>query len=784
MELHPVDLLGGFYADDSKPWSVQDTVNWLPEVAEVPGTRTQMKLASPPGLREYMRLGDRPIRGLRNVEGTLFAVCGNDLHQISTKATSTVRGQIPGVGRVQMAHNQITGGNELLLVNGQSTGYVWNTAKNTYLRITDDGYPGARAADYLDSYLLQVEPFGRFWFHSQLANALDYNTLDRYESEASPDKIVTLIVSQFEVVVFNETTTEFFYNAGGNTGTLQNKRVLIDRGCASGDTVQRLDNSVFWLGNDGVVYRLNGYQAIPISTGPVQAAIRDNNWKQAFAFTWEDGKHKVYYLTFPDGKTWGYDVVTGVWHRRASFGLDRWRLNHLVRWNGMWIGSDFQRGRLWVLDWDYHLEGNRPIISERVSPVLHANQNALVIPSAELVIETGEGPNTEPSLPKIVGNMPNGFPGMSGSGQYTRSGGMLPYGPVSTTGGLPTTASVAADGSYTFTYSQEGEYAFTVSFKDDDGTLAQLIDTVSVTNSDVWLFSGGGSLPGFVFGPYKQGDWSKKPIIQSFAPSYFYYQDGIIHASAKSNLYYYSKDRGDTWLPAGNKADVSTDGARMAFKGEYAFLCSGVQSLQRRALPDGDWSIPLNTGMTRANSIAIVGERILIASDYSDSCSYSDDDGQTWQLGGQFQQATIGGPLLSTDGAVLVIFFNNAFLAGYQCHIKRSTDAGQTWSASQFQFPTASVSNTPAEIVFDGEFYVAVTTLGEIARSNDGITWALVPAFTLPGVTQMAVGYQMIFASCGSNGVWYSQDHGATWTQRALPEGVTSAIGAAWVLES
>ncbi|MCC8492286.1 packaged DNA stabilization protein [Xanthomonas citri] len=389
MDLRPIDLLGGFYADDSKPWSVQDTVNWLPEVAEVRGTRTDYKLASPPGLRELMSLGDRPARGLHNVEGTLFAVCGNDLHQISTKATSTVRGQIPGVGRVQMAHNQITGGSQLLVVNGQSSGYVWNTVTNTYLRITDEGHPGAKAAAYLDSYLLQVEPFGRYWFNSDLADALSYNTLDQYQSEASPDKIVTLVVSQFEVIVFNETTTEFFYNAGASTGTFQNKRVLIDRGCASGETARKLDNSVFWLGDDGVVYRLNGYQAVPISTGPVQAAIKDSNWKQAFAFTWEDGKHKVYYLTFPDGRTWGYDVVTGVWHRRASFGLDRWRLNHLVRWNGMWIGSDFQDGRLWVLDWDYMLEGDQPLVSERVGPVGHNNQMGINVNYAELLISMG-----------------------------------------------------------------------------------------------------------------------------------------------------------------------------------------------------------------------------------------------------------------------------------------------------------------------------------------------------------------------------------------------------------
>ena len=448
----------------------------------------------------------------------------------------------------------------------------------------------------------------------------------------------------------------------------------------------------------------------------------------------------------------------------------------------MWIGSDFQQGRLWVLDWDYHLEGNRPIISERVSPVLHANQNALVIPNAELVIETGEGPNTEPNLPKIIGSMPNGFPGMSGSGQYTRAGGMLPYGPVFTGGVLPTTASVAADGSYSFTYSQEGEYEFTVSFKDDDGALAQLIDTVSVKNSDVWILSG--ALGGITFGPYKQGPWTRKPFIQNFPARYFYYKNGIIHAPSNSNLYFYSKDRGDTWLVAGNKGDISNDGARMGFKNVYAFLCSGIHPLQRRILPDGNWSIPLDAQITRANTIAIVGERILIASGYADRCSYSDDDGQTWQLGGQFQPATFGEPMLCTDGEGLVIFFNNAFSAGYQCQIKRSTDSGQTWGTSQFQFPTTGTSNTPADIVFDGEFYVAVTTLGEIARSSDGITWVLVPGFTLPGVTQMAVGYQMIFASCGDNGAWYSQDHGATWTQRSLPEGESFAIGAAWVLEA
>lgn len=405
MQFQPIDLLGGFYKDASRPWSVQDTVNWLPEAAEAAGTRTQWKLASPPGLRQFASLGTKPIRGAINVEGALFVVAGTQLREVKTDGSSTVRGTIPGVGRVSMGYNQVTNGNQLLIATGQSTGYVWNTANSTFLVISDEGYPGAKSVAYLDSYLLQVEPFGRYWFFSDLADAMSYNTLDRSESEGSPDKIVTLVVSQFEVVVFNQTTIEFFYNAGTGTGTFQNKRVLIDRGCASGQSVVKLDNSIFWLGDDGVVYRLDGYQAVPVSTGAIQNAIKDNNWKQAFGFKWEDGEHKVYYLTFPDGQTWGYDVVTRLWHRRESYGLKRWRLNTLTRWNNMWIGGDFQNGTLWVLDWDYMLEGDQPLVSERTSGVLHNNQNRINVNYAELLMGMGldetfppddPGPEPEP----------------------------------------------------------------------------------------------------------------------------------------------------------------------------------------------------------------------------------------------------------------------------------------------------------------------------------------------------------------------------------------------------
>jgi len=387
MRLTPVDLIGGFNEDDAKTWASLDPVNWIPELAEGLN-RTRIKLADAPGLRTLLTLGVEAGRGLHNVQGRLFAVCGNSLYEIRPDFTSINRGTIPGVGRVGMQHNQRGTGNELLITNG-SAGYVFDTALNTLVKITDPGYPGGHSPDFLDGYLFEVEPYGRFFFHSELTKAKEYNTLDRYQSESSPDKLVTGRVNQQEYVAFNETTTEFFYNSGTTTGTFKSKRISMDRGCAGRYTVARMDNSLLWLGNDGVFYRLNGYSAQPISTGAVEKAVIGYNWAQCFTMTLESKHHKITYWTFPDGKTFGYDVITGLWHRRESFGLNRWRVNAIVEWNGMWIANDYTNGKIYAVDWDVSYEGSDPLERGIKTPIMHDDQNPMTVIRLDLLFDTG-----------------------------------------------------------------------------------------------------------------------------------------------------------------------------------------------------------------------------------------------------------------------------------------------------------------------------------------------------------------------------------------------------------
>lgn len=395
MSWKPAPIIGGAYSDDAKAWSCQDTLNYIPVMAERPGGRSPVMLRGAPGMRTFCVTGSgQPIRGAHNVEGLLLVVSGTTLYRISTLGAATAIGTIPGVERVSMAHNQITGGSEVAIANGQG-GYVYNTATGTLTQITDDGFPGAISFDFCDGYIMGVEPGRRFAFHSQLAAAGDYNTLDRYEAEGSPDKLVGQIVTHREWWLFGERTIEPYVNTGEATGTFQRSSgTVIEVGAASRNAIAQMDSSVFWVGNDGIVYRANGYTPQRISTHAIEQALARCNLSQCFAMTFEDRGHKIYYLTCPDGQTWGYDASTGEWHRRTSDGLDRWRINTLTRWNGHWIAGDYSNGKLYELNWAVQDEDHAVLERRRITGVLSDNQNRVTVDGVALVFDTGLGGET------------------------------------------------------------------------------------------------------------------------------------------------------------------------------------------------------------------------------------------------------------------------------------------------------------------------------------------------------------------------------------------------------
>lgn len=386
-----VPVVDGSYADETRPFSQQETINYLPVPAEQAATYSNALLRQVPGLWSFASTENGPVRGMRNVEGRLMVVAGNHLYQINPNGTSTVKGYVPGVQRVKMSHNQITNGNQLAIPTG-SSGYVYDTSTDTFQQITSSSFPGAVTFDFIDQFLTFVSPNQREAGTSDLADALSYNVLDRVQAEASPDKLIGQIVAHNQWWLLGERTIEPFYNTQQATGTFAPATgMMIERGVASPWCASLLDNTVFWLGENGVVYRANGYTPLRISTHPIEQAIKAYNISLAFSFIWEDKGHAVYYLCFPDGATFGYDVSSGKWHRRKSQDMARWRVNDLVFWNGAWYGGDYANGTIYRLDWTVNTEAGMPMERRRATGVLRNTSNRVTVNRFRINIDTGRG---------------------------------------------------------------------------------------------------------------------------------------------------------------------------------------------------------------------------------------------------------------------------------------------------------------------------------------------------------------------------------------------------------
>jgi hypothetical protein len=215
---------------------------------------------------------------------------------------------------------------------------------------------------------------------------------------------------------------------------------------------------------------------------PIEQALSACNLAQCFAFTFEDQGHKVFYITCPDGKTFGYDVASGEWHRRKSEGLDRWRINALVKASGKWIAGDYANGKLYVLDWATQDEDGAILERRRTTGILNDAQNNVIVNGVDLVIDTGLPVPVAQWNPmvKVTGHVPGGTVGDPVSYQYIIAATIWPAVATITAGSLPPGLSMDAYGLVTGTYTQNGTFSWTVGVTDGDGTPATLDDSTTV----------------------------------------------------------------------------------------------------------------------------------------------------------------------------------------------------------------------------------------------------------------------------------------------------------------
>ena len=394
-------ILGQSYVARSPNAAADRLINLYAESVQEGQTAAFFNRA--PGLRHLQDVGMGPVRGLwaHQTHGDDFYVAsGNEFYKVTgLTATPILLGTITGDGPVSIADN----GTQLFIACNPD-GFIYNEATDVFQQITDPDFAGAVTVAYLDGYFVFNQPDSEVVWVTSLLDGTSVDPLDFASVEASPDLMVALAAVHRELWMFGSNSIEVWYDAGNVDFPLAPiQGAFIETGCVAPFSVAKLDNSVWWLGQDdrgqGMIFRSAGYAAKRISTHAVEWQIQQYlTLSDAVAYTYQQDGHSFYVLNFPTANTtWVYDVATGMWHERAGFvngDFTRSRANCQCNFKGTIIVGDYQDGSIYALDLNVYADDDRPQKWLRSWRALAPDTNTLKRSSQhtlQLILESGVG---------------------------------------------------------------------------------------------------------------------------------------------------------------------------------------------------------------------------------------------------------------------------------------------------------------------------------------------------------------------------------------------------------
>ena len=378
------------YQARALPFSAQRMVNYFAEAGPEAEGKAPVVIYNAPGVKAFSDGLAGSVRSLKVMDGVLYAVAGNMLYSIDSAGVETSLGAInTHTTPVSMEVNRANP-KELCLVDG-TDGWTYDTSAGL-VQITDGDFVSADTVTFQDGYFIFSYTDG--FFLSGLDNGQTFAALDFGSAEASPDDVVAVKSNHQQLWVFGTETTEVFYNSGNTDFPFERiSGAVLERGCGAAFSIASDDNTLFWLGDDNIVYRANGFTPQRISTHAIEEKLREfSSVSDAFGFFVTISGHKFYHLTFPTGeRTFVFDVATGLWHERESFGSRYWRgSSYAAVYGKHLIGDDFV-GRVGELDMDTFTEYGVVMQGILTGLPIHSDRKRLRHHKFEIDVESGVG---------------------------------------------------------------------------------------------------------------------------------------------------------------------------------------------------------------------------------------------------------------------------------------------------------------------------------------------------------------------------------------------------------
>lgn len=413
----PLPLGFSFYQSESKPFSSQRCVNWIPTVAEG-GALNSIALLQPSGLKQVVDSLVAGNRGGQALSEVPFFVNGNSLISVSSSSVVTNHGTIDGSGRVSLANN----GQYLVIVVPGGKAYAFNNVDNSLNQITDTDFRASDTVVFKDGYFVFSASDGSVFFNSALNDPFTYDALDFGTAEINPDKITALHVNHNELFVGGSETIELFQNIGGAGFPFQRiPGANIQKGVHAKFSLIEFDNTFCFVGGglneESAVWKVTGSSsAQKISTDAIDKEIQKFNKaeiEKSFSMTKTERGQFLAYFTFESeripSRTFVYNATATtllgqrVWFEAQTGVTDNsFRVWSIVSAYGKLLCGDKDTGIIGEFDDDTLTYYGEPIFRQMVTAPFSENGLPIFAGEFEATFESGVGLTTGQGSDPIV----------------------------------------------------------------------------------------------------------------------------------------------------------------------------------------------------------------------------------------------------------------------------------------------------------------------------------------------------------------------------------------------
>lgn len=360
-----------------------------------PDAKTPVVLNRGYGITAWTTVGTGPILAMLPAHSVLYVVSNDELYEVSTSGTATLLGNIGGPNVIDIDANTTTA-----VVVNQPNAYYYDSTTSTFAQITDTDFTsrGAGDVEFVDTYLLFREPSSGRFFGSDASDATSYDALNFATGEGGIDDLVGMKVDHRQVLLFGTNSLEMWENTGASGFPFERSiNGYIEMGCLAGQTVAKLDHSVYWLASDGTVRRLEGLTPTRVSTHAIEQSISEATASTGKAFTYTQDGHLFYVLSFSD-RCLVFDVSTNLWHERSSYGYSTWRPKTHAHFSNKHLVGDSTSNKIGYLDPAAYDEWGDTQRMEWTYQPIYAEGRRAFHDRLEMQFESGTGSTTDPQV--------------------------------------------------------------------------------------------------------------------------------------------------------------------------------------------------------------------------------------------------------------------------------------------------------------------------------------------------------------------------------------------------